>query len=86
MQRQSKLHRAICDLTAVTGEENVLDDPGVDVLLQRFWEIEEVPSCESNLTPEQLSCESHFKENLKILPSGRFEVRLPFKKTHHPLV
>ncbi|XP_017480746.1 PREDICTED: uncharacterized protein LOC108370024 [Rhagoletis zephyria] len=72
--------RAICDLAVANAEDFVMEDENVDKTLQKFWEIEEVKGCESKCTPEHMNCENHFKENFKILPSGRFEVKLPFKK------
>lgn len=54
----------------------------LDQVIQKCWTLEEIPG-ESNkiLTPEQQSCESHFVENTKLLPIGRFQVMFPFKET-----
>ncbi|XP_015606511.1 uncharacterized protein LOC107273145 [Cephus cinctus] len=44
--------------------------------LQRFWKIEELQTTQA-LSQEEWSCERHFVQTHKRLPSGRFEVRLP---------
>ncbi|XP_066590517.1 uncharacterized protein [Prorops nasuta] len=46
--------------------------------MRDFWEIEEVPSTYS-LTPEDQLCEDIFASNVTQLPSGRYQVALPFK-------
>lgn len=50
--------------------------------LQRFWEVEELPSdtTMSTLTLDEQFCESHFKSNTRRLPNGRFQVSLPLKE------
>ncbi|XP_064537750.1 uncharacterized protein LOC135427928 [Drosophila montana] len=50
----------------------------IDKTLQKFWSLKELPSAKKVRTVEQKLCESHFQDNLEILPSGRFKVRLPF--------
>ncbi|XP_066585537.1 uncharacterized protein [Prorops nasuta] len=45
--------------------------------LRDFWEIEDVPSIHS-LTPEDQLCEDIFASNVTQLPSGRYQVALPF--------
>ncbi|XP_036334905.1 uncharacterized protein LOC118745549 [Rhagoletis pomonella] len=53
----------------------------IDSVVQRFWALEELPS-EANsrtLTPEQTECETFFVRTTQVLPSGRLQVRLPFK-------
>ena len=47
--------------------------------LQRFWEIEELPST-THWTEEERRCEEHFKSTTTRLPEGRFVVKLPFKQ------
>ncbi|XP_066583481.1 uncharacterized protein [Prorops nasuta] len=49
----------------------------LDKTLRDFWEIEEVPSIHS-LTPEDQLCEDIFASNVTQLPSGRYQVALPF--------
>lgn len=50
-----------------------------DHQLQRFWEIEEVPTCEV-MSTEDTACEQHFVNNYKRCSNGRYMVKLPFKK------
>ena len=57
----------------------------IDTTLQKFWSLEELPSVKKVRTVEHQLCESHFLDNLKILPSGRFEERLPFKSDPNQL-
>ena len=46
--------------------------------LQRFWEIEEIPTI-TQWTSEQQKCENHFKSTTRRNSEGRFVVKLPFK-------
>lgn len=55
-----------------------------DSSLTRFWETEEVDYIPEPSIEDQ-ECESHFVDNHYRLPSGRFGVRLPFKKDAPPL-
>ncbi|XP_066596267.1 uncharacterized protein [Prorops nasuta] len=61
-----------------TATVNVLHCCDFDKTLRDFWEIEEVPSIYS-LTPEDQLCEDIFASNVTQLPSGRYQVALPFK-------
>ncbi|XP_046142128.1 uncharacterized protein LOC123987879 [Osmia bicornis bicornis] len=54
-----------------------LDDLRND--LQRFWELEEVPS-KSPWSPQDTACEEYFKETHSRDELGRYVVRLPFLK------
>ena len=47
--------------------------------LQRFWDIDEVPST-NYLTDEEKRCEENFKSTTKRSPEGGFIVKLPFQK------
>jgi len=47
--------------------------------LQRFWEVEELPH-ERMLSAEDRLCEEHFLANYSRDKTGRYIVRLPFKK------
>ena len=47
-------------------------------LLQRFWEQEEIPEPTAYSVEDQ-RCEDHYQETHKRLPSGRYQVRLPFR-------
>ncbi|XP_051864115.1 uncharacterized protein LOC127566213 [Drosophila albomicans] len=57
----------------------------IDKTLLKFWTVEDVRSPSKVLSAEQQSCEDHFTNNVRRLPSGRFEVRLPFKSDSHQL-
>ncbi|XP_028171751.1 uncharacterized protein LOC114361037 [Ostrinia furnacalis] len=46
--------------------------------LQRFWELEEVPS-KPVMSPEDEACEQHFLKYTQRLEDGRFCVRMPLK-------
>ncbi|XP_066585563.1 uncharacterized protein [Prorops nasuta] len=48
-------------------------------LLQKFWEIEEVPDKGSRLKPEKEICENLFNSTFSRTKEGRFIVRLPLK-------
>ena len=48
-------------------------------LVERFWETEEVPM-RKQLTPEEESCYTHFRQTHTRNADGRFVVRLPFIK------
>lgn len=52
-------------------------DP-IDQLLQKFWEVESVPS-EITATTEQEECENHFLTTHRRDESGRYVVQLPLK-------
>ncbi|XP_044594867.1 uncharacterized protein LOC123272233 [Cotesia glomerata] len=50
-------------------------------LIQRFWKLDDIPvSNKSSLTPNDQECEDHFKETHSRDNTGRYIVRLPFKK------
>lgn len=67
------------ELTTVTGY-NCSIDHDLHELLTRFWTQEEVLSTqEESLTPEEASCESHFKSTHSRDNTGRYIVRLPLK-------
>ena len=48
-------------------------------LLRKFWEIEEGPGNNTDLSPEERAAVSHFKENHHRTKDGRFVVPLPKK-------
>lgn len=63
----------------------ILDD--LNQTINRFWEIEEVPSVENAvLTPEEQQCENHFSETHSCDPTGRYIVRLPFRSKSPPFL
>lgn len=51
----------------------------LDCDIRRFWEIEEIPTI-SLYTDEEQQCENHFRKTCKRDSSGRYVVRLPFKR------
>lgn len=51
----------------------------LDETLKAFWEIEELPSV-PHLSPEDIEAETFYKSSTTRLASGRFMVRLPFRK------
>lgn len=51
----------------------------IDKEIRRFWEIDELP-CKTYLTEEEQLCENHFKCTHSRDSSGRYIVRLPFKR------
>lgn len=55
-------------------------------LLQRFWRVDEIPvSPSSLLSKEEQECEQHFKSTHSRDNQGRYNVRLPFKKSINAL-
>ncbi|XP_055922514.1 uncharacterized protein LOC129953385 [Eupeodes corollae] len=55
---------------------------GLDKYFEKFFEFEEIQGLRSIWSEEQNECEKHFIDTIKVLPSGRLMVQLPFKK--HP--
>lgn len=51
-----------------------------DVILKKFWEMEEAPRKKKRLTKEEMKCEEVFKKSYRRLDDGRPQVRLPFKE------
>ncbi|KAL7726204.1 hypothetical protein ACLKA6_001609 [Drosophila palustris] len=68
------------DLTAIQAKPRSKESR-LEALVERFWELEAVPELKDSAkySPEQLACEKSFKDNVRNLSSGRFEVSLPFK-------
>ena len=64
--------------TTPSEQENLMNET-----LKKFWEIEE-PTKESLslLTENEKACETHFLNNIKILNTGRLQVKLPFKNNN----
>ena len=56
-----------------------------DELLQKFWELEEVSTCDSSYTPQERSVVEHYKTNHYRLDNGRFVTPLPRKDNLAPL-
>lgn len=51
----------------------------IDSRLKSFWEIENVPSNESNHTEEEIQCEAHYVNTHSRTPEGKYIVRLPLR-------
>ena len=53
----------------------------IDSTVKKFWEIEDSPANfqTSKLSAEEQQCEDHFSKNVTRLPSGKIQVKLPFK-------
>ncbi|CAG7710012.1 unnamed protein product [Allacma fusca] len=51
---------------------------GVEDILRKFWELEEVPTTMATSKEAEL-CEEQFLQTVRREPDGRFTVRLPFK-------
>ena len=56
-----------------------------DELLQKFWELEEVSTCDSSYTPQERSVVEHYKTHHYRLDNGRFVTPLPRKANLAPL-
>ena len=57
---------------------NVTSMPGEDAILQRFWEVEEVPSLLTELTNDEQVVVKHYHDT-HVHSSGRYKVTLPRK-------
>ncbi|KAI8129101.1 hypothetical protein CVS40_0911 [Lucilia cuprina] len=62
-----------CHISTWGNDEN---DLSLDKIVQRFWELEEIPRDTKVLTLKHQQCEEKFVESIRQLPSGRFEVSL----------
>ena len=51
----------------------------LDLTLQRFWQLEDLPTSASNMNPEDEVCEKLFLETHSRDSQGRYSVRLPLK-------
>ena len=56
-----------------------------DDILRKFWEIEESPKSQSDLSPQERTVVQHFKENHTKTKEGRFVVPLPKNPQTKPL-
>ncbi|GBP10481.1 hypothetical protein EVAR_70789_1 [Eumeta japonica] len=64
-----------CNLAIGSAEDSL------DSTVRKFWEIEEFVNTPSEFTEEEEACEQHFLKNVILKPSGKIQVRLPFKKS-----
>ncbi|XP_075167480.1 uncharacterized protein LOC142239573 [Haematobia irritans] len=76
-----KYGRTECQVAKVYHLNYIIEDEmSLDATVQKFWELEQLPgTLKVKFTDEQSKCEEHFYESLRRLPSGRFQVSLPFK-------
>ncbi|KAI8116339.1 hypothetical protein CVS40_11578 [Lucilia cuprina] len=65
----------VCNISNIIENEEAIDS-----IVKKFWELEEV-SHEKQLVynEEQQKCKENFKNSVRRLPSGRFQVSLTFK-------
>lgn len=54
-----------------------LNTKSLDMSLQKFWEVEEIP-CKKILSLEEELCEEHFRKTHSRTSDGRYVVQLPF--------
>ncbi|KAF8777969.1 hypothetical protein HNY73_014746 [Argiope bruennichi] len=59
---------------------SVENDYNIDSVLQKFWQMEELPDKKFLMSDEEEFCENHFKSTCRINYQGRFVVRLPVYK------
>lgn len=50
--------------------------------IAKYWEMEEIPNSEIELTKEEQFCEEHYVATTKRLADGRYEVALPMKENY----
>lgn len=67
-------NKSACFLTLDCLADNLLQNT-----VQKFWQIENIPSDRSKFSKEELDCEMHFRENVENDSSGRFIVKLPLR-------
>lgn len=67
----------VCNIVNGDNTENInrLED-----FVNKFCELEELPNRHIKVSEEHLQCEAYYKKNLRLLKSGRFEVKLPLRK------
>jgi len=51
----------------------------IDSTLQKFWSLEEMPYLTIILSSEQKLSKEHYRKTTQVLPSVRFDVRMPLK-------
>ncbi|KAL7725853.1 hypothetical protein ACLKA6_014887 [Drosophila palustris] len=73
METNTNIQRQQCYFTV---KENPLD-----LLVGRFWEVEDCKMAKLEFTEEERLCEEHFRNTVTQEPTGRIQVRLPFKES-----
>lgn len=61
-----------------TASTTVSEIQTLDDALQRFWELDRVPSSPVYWSPSERFCEEHYRQNTTRDEAGRFVVKLPF--------
>lgn len=56
------------------------DDETTNQLIEKFWKLEDTSDSEHQMSSVERRCETHFIQNIKRNPDGRFVVRLPFSE------
>lgn len=59
---------------------NPLPESSLHDVVQRFWQIENIPVEHTKFSKEELDCELHFRRNVEVDSSGRYIVKLPLKE------
>lgn len=67
-------------LCAITGNPVIEDEPSLNKLVQRFWEVDNLDVGIPRLTASDHFCEEFYSETTYRDQSGRYFVRLPFKR------
>lgn len=57
----------------------------IDMQMQRFWELEDIPKPKSAFSAEEKKCEEIFISTTKREQDGRFNVRIPLKESANSL-
>lgn len=63
---------------------NVLCSEDINIIVQQFWELEQVPTSPT-LSSEEISCEEFYQQSHRRDESGRYVVSLPFKNSDSEL-
>ncbi|XP_076302063.1 uncharacterized protein LOC143220282 [Lasioglossum baleicum] len=59
----------------------VVVDDSLSSLVRKFWEQEELHDARVTLTAEERECERHYAQSHTRTPDGRYQVRLPFRRS-----
>lgn len=73
-----KVSQPINTFCTISSPQNSMED-NCDVLIQKFWETEEIPQVKP-LSAEEKFCEDHFNSTHSRNEQGRYVVRLPLKQ------
>lgn len=80
LQGKAACRSSLQTSTALLNCHISLDDTNLEIQLEKFWQIEQIPKAPLQ-SPDDLKCEEIYKSLTYREPSGRFAVPLPFK---HP--